>query len=131
VGARTNFMIVQDQGYRVWARSTEVTFPILSGNGRMAAFEAGAKARPFEEGAVGYIQISRSHSSKTWGQKKTLLFSRSCRLAPIISAADWLAHISAINKRVHLPSSGIGVSALTPKVHDRIRPGHWPPFPPP
>jgi oxalate decarboxylase len=67
----------------------------ISGEGRMTIFEAGGKARTmdFQEGDVGYIEVSRPHYIENTGTED-LLFLEVFPIATYqdISAAEWLAH---------------------------------------
>jgi oxalate decarboxylase len=67
----------------------------VSGKGRMTVFEAGGKARTFDfqEGDVGYIQMSRPHYIENTGTEDLLFLE----VFPVgiyqdISAGKWLAH---------------------------------------
>jgi oxalate decarboxylase len=67
----------------------------VSGKGRMSIFDAGGKARTmdFQEGDVGYIQISRPHYIENTGSEDLVFLE----VFPNpeyqdISAAEWLAH---------------------------------------
>jgi oxalate decarboxylase len=67
----------------------------VSGKGRMTVFDSGSKARTmdFQEGDVGYIQVSRPHYIENTGDEDLLFLE----VFPIgtyqdISAAEWLAH---------------------------------------
>ena len=67
----------------------------VSGKGRMTVFEAGSKARTFDfqEGDVGYIDISRPHYIENTGTEDLVFLE----VFPNdtyqdISAAEWLAH---------------------------------------
>ena len=77
----------------------------VSGKGRMTVFEAGAKARTFdfEEGDVGYIQMSRPHYIENMGPEDLVFLE----VFPNdtyqdISAAEWLAHTPARLVEEHL-----------------------------
>ncbi len=77
----------------------------VSGKGRMTVFEAGAKARTFdfEEGDVGYINMSMPHYIENTGTEDLLFLE----VFPIgtyqdISAAMWLAHTPAKLVNEHL-----------------------------
>jgi oxalate decarboxylase len=67
----------------------------VSGKGRMTVFQAGAKARTFDfqEGDVGYIEMSRPHYIENTGTED-LVFLEVFPIATYqdISAAEWLAH---------------------------------------
>jgi oxalate decarboxylase len=67
----------------------------VSGKGRMTIFEAGGKARTFdfEEGDVGYVEMSRPHYVENTGTED-LVFLEVFPVATYqdISAAEWLAH---------------------------------------
>jgi oxalate decarboxylase len=70
----------------------------VSGKGRMTVFEAGSKARTFDfqEGDVGYIQMSRPHYIENVGTEDLLFLE----VFPVgiyqdISAGEWLAHTPA------------------------------------
>ncbi len=78
----------------------------VSGKGRMTVFEAGGKARTmdFEEGDVGYVEVSRPHYIENTGNDDLLFLE----LFPIstyqsISAMSWLAHTPArlVNEHLH------------------------------
>jgi oxalate decarboxylase len=67
----------------------------VSGKARMTVFDSGGKARTmdFQEGDVGYIQVSRPHYIENTGNEDLLFLE----VFPIgtyqdISAAEWLAH---------------------------------------
>ena len=67
----------------------------VSGRGRMTVFDSGSKARTmdFQEGDVGYIQVSRPHYIENTGDEDLLFLE----VFPIgtyqdISAAEWLSH---------------------------------------
>ena len=67
----------------------------VTGKGRMTVFEAGSKARTFdfEEGDVGYVQMSQPHYIENTGTDDLVYLE----VFPIgtfqdISAAEWLAH---------------------------------------
>ena len=67
----------------------------VSGKGRMTVFDSASKARTmdFQEGDVGYIQVSRPHYIENTGDEDLLFLE----VFPIgtyqdISAAEWLAH---------------------------------------
>ena len=67
----------------------------VSGKGRMTVFDSGSKARTmdFEEGDVGYIDVSRPHYIENTGSEDLVFLE----VFPIstyqdISAAEWLAH---------------------------------------
>jgi oxalate decarboxylase len=67
----------------------------VSGKGRMTVFEAGGKARTFdfEEGDVGYIEMSRPHYIENTGTEDLVFLE--VFPAPMyqdISATEWLAH---------------------------------------
>ena len=77
----------------------------VSGKGRMTVFEAGSKARTFdfEEGDVGYIDMSMPHYIENTGTDDLLFLE----VFPIgtyqdISAAEWLAHTPARIVNQHL-----------------------------
>ena len=77
----------------------------VSGKGRMTVFEAGTKARTFdfEEGDVGYIEMSRPHYIENMGTADLVFLE----VFPIgtyqdISAAEWLAHTPARLVNEHL-----------------------------
>jgi oxalate decarboxylase len=67
----------------------------VSGKGRMTVFDSGSKARTmdFQEGDVGYIQVSRPHYIENTGDED-LLFLEVFPTGTYqdISAAEWLAH---------------------------------------
>jgi oxalate decarboxylase len=67
----------------------------VSGKARMTVFDSGGKARTmdFQEGDVGYIQVSRPHYIENTGSEDLVFLE----VFPIgtyqdISAAEWLAH---------------------------------------
>lgn len=67
----------------------------VSGKGRMSVFDSGGKARTmdFQEGDVGYIQVSRPHYIENTGNEDLVFLE----VFPIgtyqdISATEWLAH---------------------------------------
>jgi oxalate decarboxylase len=77
----------------------------VSGKGRMTVFEAGGKARTFDfqEGDVGYIQMSRPHYIENMGTEDLLFLE----VFPVgtyqdISAGEWLAHTPARLVNEHL-----------------------------
>ena len=77
----------------------------VSGKGRMTVFEAGALARTFdfEEGDVGYINMSMPHYIENTGAEDLVFLE----VFPIgtyqdISAAEWLAHTPARIVNAHL-----------------------------
>ena len=77
----------------------------VSGKGRMTVFEAGSKARTFdfEEGDVGYIEMSMPHYIENTGAEDLVFLE----VFPIgtyqdISAAEWLAHTPARIVNEHL-----------------------------
>lgn len=77
----------------------------VNGKGRMTVFEAGTKARTFdfEEGDVGYIEMSRPHYIENMGTADLVFLE----VFPIgtyqdISAAEWLAHTPARLVNEHL-----------------------------
>jgi oxalate decarboxylase len=77
----------------------------VSGKGRMTVFEAGGKARTFDfqEGDVGYIQMSRPHYIENTGTEDLLFLE----VFPVgtyqdISAGEWLAHTPARLVNEHL-----------------------------
>lgn len=67
----------------------------VSGKGRMTVFDSGGKARTmdFQEGDVGYIQVSRPHYIENTGNED-LLFLEVFPTGTYqdMSAAEWLAH---------------------------------------
>jgi len=67
----------------------------VSGKGRMTVFDSGSKARTmdFQQGDVGYIQVSRPHYIENAGDED-LLFLEVFPTGTYqdISAAEWLAH---------------------------------------
>ena len=78
----------------------------VSGKGRMTIFDSGNKARTmdFQEGDVGYIEISRPHYIENTGTEDLLFLE----VFPIstyqdISAAEWLAHTPArlVDEHLH------------------------------
>ncbi|MGA9800073.1 MAG: cupin domain-containing protein [Terriglobales bacterium] len=77
----------------------------VSGKGRMTVFKAGSKARTFdfEEGDVGYIEMSRPHYIENTGTEDLVFLE----VFPVgtyqdISAAEWLAHTPARLVNEHL-----------------------------
>ena len=87
----------------------------VSGKGRMTVFQAGAKARTFdfEEGDVGYINMSMPHYIENTGTEDLLFLE----VFPIgtyqdISAAEWLAHTPARIVDEHLKTGEAFVNAL-------------------
>jgi oxalate decarboxylase len=77
----------------------------VSGKGRMTVFVAGGKARTFDfqEGDVGYIQMSRPHYIENTGTEDLLFLE----VFPVgayqdISAGEWLAHTPARLVNEHL-----------------------------
>jgi oxalate decarboxylase len=77
----------------------------VSGKGRMTVFVAGGKARTFDfqEGDVGYIQMSRPHYIENMGTEDLLFLE----VFPVgtyqdISAGEWLAHTPARLVNEHL-----------------------------
>lgn len=67
----------------------------VSGNGRMTVFEAAARARTidFQEGDVGYIEMSRPHYIENTGTEDLVFLEVFPNdVYQDISAADWLAH---------------------------------------
>jgi oxalate decarboxylase len=78
----------------------------VSGKGRMTIFEAGGKARTmdFQEGDVGYIEVSRPHYIENTGTED-LVFLEVFPVATYqdISAAAWLAHTPTrlVNEHLH------------------------------
>jgi oxalate decarboxylase len=77
----------------------------VSGMGRMTVFKAGSKARTFDfqEGDVGYIEMSRPHYIENTGTED-LVFLEVFPLGTYqdISAAEWLAHTPARLVNEHL-----------------------------
>jgi oxalate decarboxylase len=78
----------------------------VSGKGRMTIFDAAKNARTmdFQEGDVGYIQISRPHYIENTGMEDLVFLE----VFPIgdyqdISAAEWLAHTPTrlVNEHIH------------------------------
>jgi len=78
----------------------------VSGKGRMTVFDSGAKARTmdFQEGDIGYIEVSRPHYIENTGTEDLLFLE----VFPIstyqdISAAEWLAHTPArlVDEHLH------------------------------
>jgi oxalate decarboxylase len=67
----------------------------VSGKGRMTIFEAGGKARTmdFQEGDVGYIEVSRPHYIENTGEEDLVFLEVfPTGMYQDISAAEWLAH---------------------------------------
>jgi oxalate decarboxylase len=96
----------------------------VSGKGRMTVFEAGTKARTFdfEEGDVGYIEMSRPHYIENMGSEDLVFLE----VFPIgayqdISAAEWLAHTPARLVNEHI---GTGEDFLNkiPKTESVVTP---------
>jgi oxalate decarboxylase len=78
----------------------------VSGKGRMTVFDSGSKARTmdFQEGDVGYIEVSRPHYIENTGDEDLLFLE----VFPTgryqdISAAEWLAHTPArlVDEHLH------------------------------
>ena len=87
----------------------------VSGRGRMTVFEAGAKARTFdfEEGDVGYIDMSTPHYIENVGSEDLLFLE----VFPVgtyqdISAAEWLAHTPAKMVNAHLKTGEAFVKGI-------------------
>lgn len=77
----------------------------VSGKGRMTIFEAGGKARTmdFQEGDVGYIEVSRPHYIENTGEEDLLFLEVfPTGMYQDISAAEWLAHTPARLVDAHL-----------------------------
>jgi oxalate decarboxylase len=78
----------------------------VSGKGRMTVFDSGNKARTmdFEEGDVGYIEVSRPHYIENTGAED-LVFLEVFPTGTYqdISAAEWLAHtpMRLVNEHLH------------------------------
>jgi oxalate decarboxylase len=78
----------------------------VSGKGRMTVFDSGSKARTmdFQEGDVGYIQVSRPHYIENTGDED-LLFLEVFPTGTYqdISAAEWLAHtpVRLVDEHLH------------------------------
>jgi oxalate decarboxylase len=78
----------------------------VSGKGRMTIFAAGGKARTmdFQEGDVGYIEVSRPHYIENTGEED-LVFLEVFPTGTYqdISAAEWLAHTPAklVDEHLH------------------------------
>jgi oxalate decarboxylase len=78
----------------------------VSGKGRMTVFDSGSKARTmdFQQGDVGYIQVSRPHYIENTGDED-LLFLEVFPTGTYqdISAAEWLAHTPArlVDQHLH------------------------------
>jgi oxalate decarboxylase len=78
----------------------------VSGKGRMTIFEAGSKARTmdFQEGDVGYIQVSRPHYIENTGTED-LVFLEVFPTGTYqdVSGAVWLAHtpVRLVNEHLH------------------------------
>jgi oxalate decarboxylase len=78
----------------------------VSGKGRMTVFDSGSKARTmdFQEGDVGYIEVSRPHYVENTGDED-LLFLEVFPTGTYqdISAAEWLAHtpIRLVDEHLH------------------------------
>jgi len=77
----------------------------VSGKGRMTIFEAGGKARTmdFQEGDVGYIEVSRPHYIENTGEEDLVFLEVfPTGVYQDISAAEWLAHTPARLVDAHL-----------------------------
>lgn len=78
----------------------------VSGKGRMTVFDSGSKARTmdFQQGDVGYIQVSRPHYIENTGEVD-LVFLEVFPTGTYqdISAAEWLAHTPArlVDEHLH------------------------------
>ena len=90
----------------------------VSGRGRMTIFDSGMKARTmdFEEGDVGYIEVSRPHYIENTGTEDLLFLE----VFPIstyqdISAGQWLAHTPARLVDEHLHTGEDFVNKLPKK----------------
>jgi oxalate decarboxylase len=95
-----------------------------SGKGRMTVFDAGGKARTmdFQEGDVGYVQISRPHYIENTGSDDLVFLE----LFPIpeyqdISAGEWLAHTPTRIVNEHLQTGEEFLNKL-PKTKSVILP---------
>jgi oxalate decarboxylase len=87
----------------------------VSGQGRMTVFEAGSKARTFDfqEGDVGYIQVSRPHYIENTGDQDLVFLE----VFPNdtyqdISAGEWLAHTPARLVNEHLKTGEAFLEAI-------------------
>jgi oxalate decarboxylase len=96
----------------------------VSGKGRMTVFEAGAKARTFdfEEGDVGYIEMSRPHYIENMGAEDLVFLE----VFPVgtyqdISAAEWLAHTPARLVNEHI-KTGEDFLRGVPRAEDVVMP---------
>ena len=96
----------------------------VSGKGRMTVFEAGGKARTmdFEEGDVGYIQISRPHYIENTGSEDLVFLEVFAHpMYQDISAAEWLAHTPMRLVNEHLQTGEDFLSKI-PKAESVIMP---------
>ncbi|MGA8939141.1 MAG: cupin domain-containing protein [Acidobacteriaceae bacterium] len=78
----------------------------VSGKGRMTIFAAGGKARTmdFQEGDVGYIEVSRPHYIENTGDEDLVFLEVfPTGMYQDISAAEWLAHTPTrlVNEHLH------------------------------
>jgi oxalate decarboxylase len=96
----------------------------VSGKGRMTVFEAGAKARTFdfEEGDVGYIEMSRPHYIENMGAEDLVFLE----VFPVgtyqdISATEWLAHTPARLVNEHI-KTGEDFLRGVPRAEDVVMP---------
>ena len=90
----------------------------VSGKGRMTVFEAGGKARTmdFQEGDVGYIQISRPHAIENTGTEDLVFLEVfPTPMYQDISAITWLAHTPARLVDEHLRTGEEFLSKLPRK----------------
>jgi oxalate decarboxylase len=96
----------------------------VSGKGRMTVFAAGGKARTFDfqEGDVGYIDVSRPHYIENTGTEDLVFLE----VFPVdtyqdISAAEWLAHtpLRLVNQHI---KTGEEFLAKIPKTESVLTP---------
>jgi oxalate decarboxylase len=78
----------------------------VSGKGRMTVFDSGSKARTmdFQEGDVGYIQVSRPHYIENTGDEDLVFLEVfPTGVYQDISAAEWLAHtpLRLVDEHLH------------------------------
>jgi oxalate decarboxylase len=96
----------------------------VSGKGRMTVFDSGSKARTmdFQEGDVGYVQVSRPHYVENTGNED-LVFLEVFPTGTYqdISAAEWLAHTPTRLVDAHL-HTGEDFLKRIPKKEDVVMP---------
>jgi oxalate decarboxylase len=107
-----------------WHPLTDEWQYYVSGKGRMTIFEAGSKARTmdFQEGDVGYIQVSRPHYIENTGTDD-LVFLEVFPNSEYqdISVAEWLAHTPTRIVNEHLQTGEDFLSKI-PKAETVITP---------